>query len=572
MNSTVYNRNNKIFLIVIAVILLIPAVLAANFALRADKESVASHRIQAIDILAASGTSVRLTEKNDFDLYVSAIESARLIDDKFRDLSAETPFTVTFTESDDISREYRFYMVNGSDGCIFTDPDGKYYLLSEADAVKLLERNEFASVNGFAVVPYAAITKGEETVTLAPSGGTWNYRGADGKYVAQEITASGEPKTLKIGVTSLGDLSFYSDVPPARVTATLSRNGVVVHDGDYANMLNANVMSSTDTYYDLVIRAEWTRGEEESENVNYFGEAVYTARVLYDVAPTYTVIYNGAVSKGDFTVIRIQNFNEGDKLFASCAYPVPSELQVFHSGLGYDFAFLPAEFTSVAAGRYDLTLSLEDGSSQTVAITVRDGRNPATYTQDLLVSDTNLQSAFTAEAFEELEKAIADATASTSPTLLWDGKFVYPDAANKGTVGTGMAHFGTNRTVRALHQESYIHTGIDIAMTAGENVLAANNGTVVFAGPLTLTGNTVIIDHGCSVFTYYYHLNSLNVAVGDSVSKSGVIGTAGQTGFAAAQDGAVCKQATQVQFSASVEGVFVNPYYLWKSGVVFGNN
>ena len=568
MNSTVYNKKNKYFLIIAALLLLIPAALAAYFALHTDADAVFAHRVTQITVTSPSGASSNLTDKESFDFYASAVENARLIDENFRDLSVESPYTVTFAETDNITKTYSFYMVNASDGCIYTDADGKYYLFGEKDATALLARAEFSAVNSYAVVPYAAITSGETPLTLAPSGGSWNYRGADGAYLTKQIADSGEQKTVKIGLTALGELSFYSATAPDTVTVTLSADGVVKHEGAYENLLNADVMSENDTFYDLVIRAEWT----EKEDAPYFGSVTYTAKLLYDVAPSYSLIYRGIVSKGDFTILKISNFNDGDKLFASSAYPFPSELQVFRSNAGYSFAFLPAEYSSVAAGTYDLTLSLEDGSSQTLKVTVRDGRNPATFKQDNLVSDTTLQSVFTAEGFEELDKTIADKTASSNPVPLWDGKFVYPDAGNKGTVGTGMAQFGTNRSVKALYQKDYLHTGIDIAMTEGESVYASNNGKVVFAGPLTLTGNTVIIDHGCSVFTYYYHLSSISVAEGDSVSKSGMIGAAGSTGFAAAADGAVFKPASQVHFAASVDGVFVNPYYLWKSGVDFDDD
>ena len=106
-------------------------------------------------------------------------------------------------------------------------------------------------------------------------------------------------------------------------------------------------------------------------------------------------------------------------------------------------------------------------------------------------------------------------------------------------------------------------------MNEGETVYAANNRKVVFAGNLTLTGNTVIIDHGCSLFTYYYHLSSLSVAEGDTVSKSGVIGAAGSTGFAVKGGTATFDAASQVHFAASLNGKYINPYYLWKYDISY---
>jgi hypothetical protein len=69
-------------------------------------------------------------------------------------------------------------------------------------------------------------------------------------------------------------------------------------------------MSENDAYYNLEIKAEW----EKSDSRGYYGEVVYKAKLLYDVAPTYELIYRGNVSKGDFTIIKMQNFNMSDTL------------------------------------------------------------------------------------------------------------------------------------------------------------------------------------------------------------------------------------------------------------------
>lgn len=569
MNSTVFNAKNKYIIIAAVIILLIPAILAVYFSTNTDS-GVASGKVAGINVVSPAGTSQQLTSEEDFGLYTNAVENARLIDANFRDLSAEIPYTVSFTETDGTVKEYSFYMTNHADGCIYTDSQQNYYLLSETDAAKLLAKTEFSAVNTYAVVPAAIVLNGNSNATLTPTGGVWNYHEADGSFSAKQVNAASVPEEIKINANFAGTLSFDTAVQPDKVSVTLSKDGIVKHEGAFENMLNENVMAANDTYYDIVINAEW----QQKDGVDYFGNVTYTAKLLYDVSPSYSIIFRGVVSKGDFTIIKIQNFNDGDKLFAQSAYPVPTELKVFKSNAGYSYAFLPAEYaTNSAAGKYNLTLSLEDGSSQTLSFTVNEGRAPTTAakTQDMIVADQKLQSCFSADAFTEFNNIVAEKTAATGETPLWDGKFVYPDKDNKGTVGTGMAQFGTLRNVGGLYQYSYVHNGIDIALGHGAEVRAANNGKVVFAGVLTLTGNTVIIDHGCSVLSYYGHLDSLNVVEGDTVTKSAVIGKAGMSGFAVMDDGAACKTASQVHFATSIEGVFVNPYYLWKVGVNFND-
>ena len=65
------------------------------------------------------------------------------------------------------------------------------------------------------------------------------------------------------------------------------------------------------------------------------------------------------------------------------------------------------------------------------------------------------------------------------------------------------------------------------AFEDGETVTAPQAGNVVFAGTLTLTGGTVVIDHGCGVKSYLYGLETVGVERGQSVSAGDPLGTAG---------------------------------------------
>ena len=569
MNTTVYNKQNK-FLIPIIIILLIPTVFAIYFAVNPGAKDGVPMDTSGITVeYAALGLKESFDGKEDIDLYRSSVLQAQKITAEFRDVSAELPFTVTFgTESGEPS-VYEFFMKYDIDECIYRTADGEYYLLRPDDALLLLGRDEFQSINKTATAPYAFA--GIDNVTLAPTSGEWNHLNADGEFAAEKLDGAASNTTpVRINISNLGSLTFGAKTVPDSVNVKLNLGSAVKHDGAYENMLNSNVMSANDTYYDMVITAVW----EEKEDVDYHGTLNYSAQLFYDVSPTYSLAFNGSIIRGDFGIIKIENFNEGEKLFVSSDFTLPEELQVFKSHLGYSFAFVPVEYwTEGAVGTYDVKLSLADGSSQTVKIRVKDSERvaPASKTQEMLVTDLELAKRFSEEGFTEFYSLVSEKTAATEKTQLWEGKFVYPNADNKKSRGTGMGDYGTLRTVNAggLYTNSYYHNGIDFAMKDGESVLASNNGKVVFAGELALTGNTVIIDHGCSILTYYGHLETIGVSVGDTVSKSGIIGTAGRTGFAVAASGASGVSASQVHFAVSVEGKFIIPYYLWNGGVDF---
>lgn len=572
MNSTVYNRKNK-FLIPIILILLIPTVLAVYFSMNPGSEGSIPMNISEIKVEFSNlNLSESFTDKKDIEIYQNAVLYAEKIDENYRDVTNETPFVVTFVMPD--SQEpmvYNFFMKFDSDECIYKNSIGEYYLFREEYALKLLERAEFQSINKIATAPYAFA--GYNLANLAPTSGEWSHRNADGEFAVETIDGSSAAYNTvpaKISMTNLGSLSFGAATNPDSVNVKVSHNGAVKHDGDFDNLINANIMSASDTYYDMVITATWN----EKDGVDYYGTLVYNAKLFYDVSPTYTAVFNGSIIRGDFGIIKIQNFNDGDKLFVSSDFTLPSELQVFRSPMGYSFAFVPVEYwTPGEVGTYNVTLSIADGASQTIKIKVKDVQTikPAIASQQMLIGDIDLASCFTEEAFKQFDDIVIAKTAATDRNMLWEGKFVYPCAENKKNRGNGMADYGTERTINAagIHNRTYYHNGVDIKMNEGESVLASNNGKVVFAGELTLTGKTVIIDHGCSVLTYYGHLGSINVNEGDVVSKSGVIGTAGNTGFAVSANGASGERAVQVHFAVSLEGKFVTPYYLWYGGIDF---
>ncbi|MCX7831569.1 MAG: peptidoglycan DD-metalloendopeptidase family protein [Actinobacteria bacterium] len=106
---------------------------------------------------------------------------------------------------------------------------------------------------------------------------------------------------------------------------------------------------------------------------------------------------------------------------------------------------------------------------------------------------------------------------------VYSGQFLWP-VNGVVTSGFGMRLHPILGTYR-------MHTGIDIAAPLGTPVKAAQSGTVLMAGRLGGYGNCIIIDHGGGVSTLYAHLNSINVEIGQQITKGTVIGAVGSTGL-----------------------------------------
>ena len=94
------------------------------------------------------------------------------------------------------------------------------------------------------------------------------------------------------------------------------------------------------------------------------------------------------------------------------------------------------------------------------------------------------------------------------------------------------------------------HTGIDIAGSAGSEVLAADSGTVAVATYSSSYGNYVTIYHSNGDYTLYAHMSSLAVSAGQSVTQGDVIGYVGSTGWAT---------GPHLHFEIRVNGSTVDP-------------
>ncbi|WP_312754746.1 murein hydrolase activator EnvC family protein [Rummeliibacillus suwonensis] len=79
------------------------------------------------------------------------------------------------------------------------------------------------------------------------------------------------------------------------------------------------------------------------------------------------------------------------------------------------------------------------------------------------------------------------------------------------------------------------HYGVDLANKEGTPIVAAADGVVFRASPLSTYGNVIMITHsinGHTFTTVYAHLSGYNSKVGQVVKKGQVIGYMGQTGRA----------------------------------------
>ncbi len=99
------------------------------------------------------------------------------------------------------------------------------------------------------------------------------------------------------------------------------------------------------------------------------------------------------------------------------------------------------------------------------------------------------------------------------------------------------------------HDRSF-HHGTDFHAKAGTPVLAAGDGTVVFAGRQGGYGNVIYVDHGGGIVTRYAHLSKIVTAKDVTITAGDEIGLVGSTGRAT---------GPHLHFEVRIDGRDVSP-------------
>jgi murein DD-endopeptidase MepM/ murein hydrolase activator NlpD len=148
------------------------------------------------------------------------------------------------------------------------------------------------------------------------------------------------------------------------------------------------------------------------------------------------------------------------------------------------------------------------------------------------------------------EQTKRDVAARTQPRPLWAGAFIQPRNTRV------FSNFAESRSYRYRGKsiDSQVHFGYDLASLKNSPVPAANAGAVVFAGPLTIYGNAVIVDHGMGLMTLYGHLSTIEVKEGAAVRQGQALGRTGTTGLAVGD---------HLHYEVLIQGVSVTPVEWW---------
>ena len=174
-------------------------------------------------------------------------------------------------------------------------------------------------------------------------------------------------------------------------------------------------------------------------------------------------------------------------------------------------AYIPAAYNA-AAGGHEITFTV-NGEVQTRTVTV--------IPKDFGTVDVEPEPEATEAANTEFRNAIWPLYEQPAREKMWAGAFLCPAENNMKLVDFGQVKV-VNGKQGGRSNSTKLYT------IPGDPCRAPAAGVVVLAQNLALTGNTVVIDHGCGVRSYLYGLQAISIAPGTQVERGQAVGALGE--------------------------------------------
>ena len=147
-------------------------------------------------------------------------------------------------------------------------------------------------------------------------------------------------------------------------------------------------------------------------------------------------------------------------------------------------------------------------------------------------------------------KLLSDLRTKTEAKFLWTQAF---QQQPNSKVESNYADL-RNYIYQGKKIDEAVHLGYDLSITQHVGVQASNDGRVIYAAPLGIYGNCIVVDHGYGLQSIYGHLSEIDVHEGDMVKKGQVMGKSGMTGLAGGD---------HIHFSMQLDGVQIDPREWW---------
>jgi len=539
---------NKIMALVIAIILVIPSIIAvANYTSTKNQPANAKNTV-SITVTDLSGVPHIMERKADGDEADRMIELICDINSSARKskipalpdaVAAGKCFRIVLST---VSKhdEYHYYMSTDPSLCYITMPDGVICQPSAEDVYSFLGTPFAESLYASSVPPKLTIS---EEFSASPVTADWNYKNYTGAYVESSAIKASD---IKQNFDLSGGLSVKFDNAPDWCNVKVSDLAGNELFNDTSDKL-ADIRMERSTEVTIDISAKWY----EVEDRDYYGESSYSFTATL-TPPASFYMPKSTAENTRFITLSAKNVTDASKITYKCEPDLGTRPKFFVEGdYAHGFLVIPAD---AIAGEYKLTLSCGATTQELVLKLEKKLYTPAA----IEVTDAVYNSCYSEEARTEFDALVKELAANPEGKRYFDGAFggFFDDRTLYAPISMG---YGREMTVNGDENKKIVNNGVDFSLAAGTQVPAVAAGKVVYVGTTAFTGNLVVVDHGYGLMSWYWNMGSVSVAKDAVIEKNDIVGTVGSTGF-------YYGKGTGVHIATSIGESFVCPYQTWYNG------
>lgn len=537
-------KNRIVTLAIVAAILVMPTIVALTSFIYSKSNPVTAGAVSKLVLTLPSGESETYlkTDKDSKSLYNALIgmhKNAKKVSSLPTGVSGFSVYKVSYSSYNKVS-EYTYYLSSDSSKCFYRDGSGKLFRIEKKNAVSFL-KTEFAT-DVFPNASQPTLNVGR-TDNVLPSSISWKYIGINGTYADGDINKANGSQTCVVS----GGLQLDFDIAPDYIYAVIKNQaGATVFDDEYENIDPS--LFADNTVYDVKVIAKWYK----TENRSNYGEAEYLFTANVQSPPVFYVSEHASLKYGDFVIVSAKNIVD-PSLITFSAEPAIEAKPVFYEYGGYYHAIVPFSLKdeSVNKGELDYTFTLTYGDTvRELPVTLEKRSVGKDYQK---IEKTTIEELRNETTIAEFNETVAPYLGAHEEKLYWmsDNKIMDP------TTRKIRSGFGINIILEKAGI-TYSHEGVNYYVKDGDSVKVCLPGKVVYVGETTLSGRTVIVEHGGGLKSLYAHMSSTNVTVGQEIGKGTVIGIVGSTGFCT---------GTTLHFGLYVYGTPVRYYNYETEGV-----
>lgn len=352
------------------------------------------------------------------------------------------------------------------------------------------------------------------------------------------------------------NLNTLTDIDPTQMNYVVSYEGTTIYDANELPDLQSLIIDEEDETInqgDYTVHLNWSYAESDDVDFNGSGAATFKLTVKQPLA----------------AVIDVNSVNPGEFVKVSSLYGLPGErfeittnltskpIETYEIPGGFE-AFIPVDYR-MTSGDYHITVHyFENGivsRSEELPVSISLKEFP---TQHLIMPESTVASTMTADTSAEYNAVLIPTRALKTPTRYFEEQFVSPTDGGIITTDFALTRYTNDNPIPSRH------AALDIALPTGTPVSAVASGKAVVSRYLQLTGNTIMIDHGYGLISYYYHLDELKIEEGAMVTQNDFIATVGTTGYST---------GPHLHFAISLNEIYLNPWFFFPfDGFVMNEN